>query len=226
MLQFITHHTDRYDEIAGTRAVLEGGCRWVQLRMKDTPAEEVLRIGREIEKLCREYGAKFILDDHVELVRELNADGVHLGKLDMPVAEARRLLGPEYLIGATANTFEDIERGAGQGADYIGLGPFRFTQTKRNLSPVLPAQLFDFTQTKRNLSPVLGLEGYRTIMECCRNAGIALPVVAIGGITAADVENILATGVTGIALSGALLQAENTLEETQRIINIINRTKQ
>ena len=122
MLQFITHHTDRYDEIAGTRAVLEGGCRWVQLRMKDTPAEEVLRIGREIEKLCREYGAKFILDDHVELVRELNADGVHLGKLDMPVAEARRLLGPEYLIGATANTFEDIERGAGQGADYIGLG--------------------------------------------------------------------------------------------------------
>ena len=96
MLQFITHHTDRYDEIAGTRAVLEGGCRWVQLRMKDTPAEEVLRIGREIEKLCREYGAKFILDDHVELVRELNADGVHLGKLDMPVAEARRLLGPEY----------------------------------------------------------------------------------------------------------------------------------
>ena len=124
--------------------------------MKDTPAEEVLRIGREIEKLCREYGAKFILDDHVELVRELNADGVHLGKLDMPVAEARRLLGPEYLIGATANTFEDIERGAGQGADYIGLGPFRFTQTKRNLSPVL------------------GLEGYRTIMERCRNAGIAL----------------------------------------------------
>ena len=203
MLQFITHHTDRYDEIAGTRAVLEGGCRWVQLRMKDAPAEEVRRIGREIEKLCREYGAKFILDDHVELVRELNADGVHLGKLDTPIAEARRLLGPEYLIGATANTFEDIERGAGQGADYIGLGPFRFTQTKRNLSPVL------------------GLEGYRTIMERCRNAG-----VAIGGITAADVEDILATGVTGIALSGALLQAENTLEETQRIIKIINRIKQ
>ena len=144
----------------------------------------------------------------MELVRELNADGVHLGKLDMPVAEARRLLGPEYLIGATANTFEDIKRGAGQGADYIGLGPFRFTQTKRNLSPVL------------------GLEGYRTIMERCRNAGIALPVVAIGGITAADVEDILATGVTGIALSGALLQAENTLEETQRIIKIINRIKQ
>ena len=201
MLQFISHHNSRYGYLEGIRMALEGGCRWVQLRMKDAPAEEVLRIGREIEKLCREYGAKFILDDHVELVRELNADGVHLGKLDTPVAEARRILGPEYLIGATANTFEDIERGAGQGADYIGLGPFR-------------------------LSPVLGLEGYRTIMERCRNAGIALPVVAIGGITAADVEDILATGVTGIALSGALLQAENTLEETQRIIKIINRIKQ
>ena len=208
MLQFITHHTDCYDEIAGTRAVLEGGCRWVQLRMKDSPVEEVLRIGREIGKLCREHDAKFILDDHVKLVRELNADGVHLGKHDMPVSEARRILGREYLIGATANTFEDIERGAGQGADYIGLGPFRFTQTKRNLSPVL------------------GIEGYRTIMERCRNAGITLPVVAIGGITAADVEDILTAGVTGIALSGALLQAESTINETQQIIQIINQSKQ
>lgn len=208
MLQFITHHTDRYDEISGTRAVLEGGCRWVQLRMKDAPAEEVLRVGREVGKLCREYGAKFILDDHVELVRELNADGVHLGKHDMPVAEARRILGPEHLIGATANTFEDIERGAAQGADYIGLGPFRFTQTKRNLSPIL------------------GVEGYRTIMERCRDAGITLPVVAIGGITAADVREILMTEVTGIALSGALLQAESTTNETQQIIQIINQTKQ
>ena len=208
MLQFITHHTDCYDEISGTRAVLAGGCRWVQLRMKDATAEDILRIGHEIGKLCREYGAKFILDDHVELVRELNADGVHLGKLDIPVAEARRILGRDYLIGATANTFEDIERGAGQGADYIGLGPFRFTQTKRNLSPVL------------------GIEGYRTIMEHCRNAGITLPVVAIGGITAADVEDILTTGVTGIALSGALLHAESTINETQQIIQIINQSKQ
>lgn len=208
MLQFITHHTDRYDEISGTQAVLEGGCRWVQLRMKDAPTEEVLRIGREIEKLCREYGAKFILDDHVELVRELNADGVHLGKHDMPIAEARHILGQESLIGATANTFEDIERGVMQGADYIGLGPFRFTQTKRNLSPVL------------------GVEGYRTIMKRCRNAGITLPVVAIGGITAADVREILTTGLTGIALSGALLQAESTTNETQQIIQIINQNKQ
>lgn len=208
MLQFITHHTDRYDEITGTRAVLEGGCRWVQLRMKDAPDEEVIAAGREVGALCRRFGATFLLDDRVHLVDRLGADGVHLGKNDMPVAEARRLLGPGRLIGATANTFADIERAARTGADYIGLGPFRFTQTKRNLSPIL------------------GLEGYRDILARCRAAGIDLPVVAIGGITAADVEAILATGVIGIALSGALLGAASPAEETRRIMTILNQHKQ
>ncbi len=204
MLQFITHRNGRYDEISGTRAVLEGGCRWVQLRMKDAPDEEVVRVGREVERLCREYGATFLVDDRVHLVSELGADGVHLGKHDMPVSEARRLLPAGTIIGATANTFEDIARAAAAGADYIGLGPFRFTETKRNLSPIL------------------GLEGYRTIFERCREAGITLPVVAIGGITAADVAAILATGATGIALSGALLGAEDPAEETRKITKIIN----
>ncbi len=204
MLQFITHRNGRYDEISGTRAVLEGGCRWVQLRMKDAPDEEVVRVGREVGRLCREYGATFLVDDRVHLVSELGADGVHLGKHDMPVSEARRLLPAGTIIGATANTFEDIARAAAAGADYIGLGPFRFTETKRNLSPIL------------------GLEGYRTIFERCREAGITLPVVAIGGITAADVAAILAAGATGIALSGALLSAEDPAEETRKITKIIN----
>ena len=207
MLQFITHRNGRYDEISGTRAVLEGGCRWVQLRMKDAPDEEFLRVGREVGRLCREYGATFLVDDRVHLVAELGADGVHLGKLDMPVSEARRLLPAGTTIGATANTFEEIARAAAAGADYIGLGPFRLTETKRNLSPIL------------------GLEGYRAIFERCRAAGIALPVVAIGGITAADVAAILATGATGIALSGALLGAEDPAEETRKIMKILNHHK-
>lgn len=207
MLQFITHRNGRYDEISGTRAVLEGGCRWVQLRMKDAPDEEFLRVGREVGRLCREYGATFLVDDRVHLVAELGADGVHLGKHDMPVSEARRLLPAGTTIGATANTFEEIARAAAAGADYIGLGPFRFTETKRNLSPIL------------------GLEGYRAIFERCRAAGITLPVVAIGGITAADVAAILATGATGIALSGALLGAEDPAEETRKIMKILNHHK-
>ena len=207
MLQFITHRNGRYDEISGTRAVLEGGCRWVQLRMKDAPDEEFLHVGREVGRLCREYGATFLVDDRVHLVAELGADGVHLGKHDMPVSEARRLLPAGTTIGATANTFEEIARAAAAGADYIGLGPFRFTETKRNLSPIL------------------GLEGYRAIFERCRAAGITLPVVAIGGITAADVAAILATGATGIALSGALLGAEDPAEETRKIMKILNHHK-
>ena len=207
MLQFITHRNGRYDEISGTRAVLEGGCRWVQLRMKDAPDEEFLRVGREVGRLCREYGATFLVDDRVHLVAKLGADGVHLGKHDMPVSEARRLLPAGTTIGATANTFEEIARAAAAGADYIGLGPFRFTETKRNLSPIL------------------GLEGYRAIFERCRAAGITLPVVAIGGITAADVAAILATGATGIALSGALLGAEDPAEETRKIMKILNHHK-
>lgn len=207
MLQFITHRNDRYDEISGTRAVLEGGCRWVQLRMKDVPDEEFLRVGREVGRLCRQYGATFLLDDRVHLVTDLGADGVHLGKNDMPPREARTLLAAGTIIGATANTFEDIERAAAAGADYIGLGPFRFTQTKRNLSPIL------------------GLEGYREIFTRCRAAGITLPVVAIGGITAADIAQILATGATGIALSGALLGAADPTEETRKIVDILKQHK-
>lgn len=207
MLQFITHRNDRYDEISGTRAVLEGGCRWVQLRMKEAPDEEFLRVGREVGRLCRQYGATFLLDDRVHLVAELGADGVHLGKNDMPPSEARRLLAEGKIIGATANTFEDIERAVAEGADYIGLGPFRFTQTKRNLSPIL------------------GLEGYRQILTRCRTAGITLPVVAIGGITAADIAGILATGVSGIALSGALIGAQDPSEETRKIVDILKSFK-
>ena len=208
MLQFITHHTERYDEVSAAEAVLRGGYRWIQLRMKDAPSQAVVEAGRAIGDMCRKAGATFILDDRADLVDELQADGVHLGKNDMPVEQARGLLGDDRIIGATANTFDDIRRAAAAGADYIGLGPFRFTTTKRNLSPVI------------------GIDGYRSIMERCRQEGIRLPIVAIGGIVARDIEAIMSTGIDGIALSGALLQAADTTEETQKIISIINRYKQ
>ena len=207
MLQFITHRNDRYDEISGTRAVLEGGCRWVQLRMKEATEEEFLRTGAEVGRLCRAFGATFLLDDRVELVHRLGADGVHLGKNDMPPREARALLSAGKIIGATANTFEDIERAAAQSADYIGLGPFRFTRTKQKLSPIL------------------GLEGYREILARCARAGIRLPVVAIGGITADDIDSLMTTGIAGIALSGALLGAEDPAKETQKISDILKKYK-
>lgn len=203
MLQFITHKAGGYDELSGAEAVLKGGCRWVQLRMKDASDEEFIAVGRKLAELCRSFGARLILDDRVHLVGEIGADGVHVGKNDMPVDEVRRLLGPGFIVGATANSFDDIASAAARGADYIGLGPFRFTQTKRKLSPIL------------------GLEGYRQLMSESRAAGILLPVVAIGGINSADIPDIMATGVHGVAISGGLLRAEDTVAETRNILSAL-----
>lgn len=204
MLQYISHFTPQISYAEGIRMALEGGCRWIQLRMKDAPAEEIIACAEEVLPLCRRHGAKFLLDDHVELVRQLGADGVHLGKNDMPVDEARKILGPDIIIGGTANTIEDIIRLHKQGADYIGCGPFRFTTTKKNLSPIL------------------GLDGYKSIVLKMKELGINLPIVAIGGITVEDIPAVMETGVSGIALSGAILGAPDPVEMTARIIETID----
>lgn len=200
MIQFITHSNNRYGYVDGARLALEGGCRWVQLRMKEATEAEFMAAAAEIGRLCKEHGATFVLDDHVEWVEKTEADGVHLGKNDMPIDEARKILGSDKIIGGTANTFEDVERLYRQGADYIGCGPFRFTTTKKNLSPVL------------------GLEGYQHIVDQMKSHGINLPIVAIGGILESDIKSILATGVSGIAVSGGILNAENPAEEMQRFL--------
>lgn len=203
MIQFITHSNNRYGYVDGARLALEGGCRWVQLRMKEATEVEFMAAAAKIGRLCKEHGATFVLDDHVEWVEKTGADGVHLGKNDMPIDEARKILGNDKIIGGTANTFEDVERLYRQGADYIGCGPFRFTTTKKNLSPVL------------------GLEGYQHIVDQMKSHGINLPIVAIGGILESDIKSILATGVSGIAVSGGILNAENPAEEMQRFLKLV-----
>ena len=204
MVQFISHYSERYSYLDSIQLALEGGCRWIQLRMKDATDDEVRPIAVEAQKLCRAYGAKFIIDDRVALVRELGADGVHLGKNDMPIREARQILGPDFIIGGTANTFEDAKAHYEASANYIGCGPFRFTTTKKKLAPVL------------------GLDGYRHIIQQMRAANINIPIVAIGGITKDDIPAILQTGITGIALSGTVLRADDPIAEMKHIINIIN----
>lgn len=205
-LQFITHPVPGTPLASQVERALEGGCRWIQLRHKDADTATLLREGREIRTLCDCYGATFIIDDHVGLVEKINADGVHLGKNDMPVAEARAILGVRRIIGATANTLADIQCAAQVGADYIGLGPYRFTTTKEKLSPVL------------------GFEGYRAITAGCRAAGITLPIVAIGGIELADIVPVMSTGVSGIAVSGTIRNAPDPTRATQDIINRIQQS--
>lgn len=200
-VQFITHQTERYSYEESAMLALRGGCRWVQLRMKGATDEEVEPIARRLLEECRERGATFIVDDRVELVKKIKADGVHLGRTDMPVAEARQVLGEEFLIGGTANTLDDVVRLRRETADYIGCGPFRYTETKQGLAPLL------------------GLSGYRAIMAGMREQGITLPVCAIGGITRDDVPALLETGVRGIAVSGWVLRAADPVLEMQALIH-------
>lgn len=201
MLQFITHPSDNYTIVEEVKMVLDGGCRWVQLRMKDASDEEVKAIAEEIIPMCKEADAILVIDDRVELTKELEVTGVHIGKEDMPARDARELLQGGPIIGVTANTAADIIAMKGIDVDYVGLGPFRHTTTKSKLSPIL------------------GLDGYRSIVKEVREAGIELPIVAIGGITLDDIEDVMATGVNGVAMSGAIINAEDPVAYTKEVLN-------
>lgn len=202
-VQFITHSNSNIDYFQSAVLALKGGLRFIQLRMKDSNREELISTGKRIKEECDKYNSLFILDDHVELVNEIGANGVHLGKEDIPIKKARKILGKDKIIGGTANNFEDIVKHYNDGADYIGLGPLRYTNTKKKLSPIL------------------GFEGYREIIEKCKTQGIDIPIYAIGGIRIEDIEELKRIGVFGIAISSLILESEDsetTINEINKII--------
>lgn len=200
MLQFITHPSDRYSIAEEVQMAIEGGCRWIQLRMKDASDEEVRQTALDIIPMCQETDTFLIIDDRVSVVNDLKVSGVHLGKDDMNPLEAREILGPHAIIGITANTAEDIIKYKGKDVDYVGLGPFHFTTTKKKLAPEL------------------GLEGYRSIVTQVRAAGVELPIVAIGGIGIDDINALMSTGINGIAMSGSIINAPDPVEYTSRVM--------
>ncbi|MDE6267917.1 MAG: thiamine phosphate synthase [Muribaculaceae bacterium] len=200
-LQFIT---DAPDNVAATvaqaMAALEGGCRWTQIRMKDATDDEVAEAARELITPYRNAGAVLIVNDRVEVARRLGMDGVHIGKNDMTPSEARRLLGQKAIIGATANSIDDIMGLRDAPIDYLGVGPLRFTTTKKKLAPVI------------------GFEGYGHITEEMNRLGVTLPFVAIGGITVNDIPALREAGVRGIAVSGAIAHSDDPAEATRRFL--------
>lgn len=207
MLQFITNASDRYSIAEEVQMAIEGGCRWVQLRMKDASYDELKQTALDIIPMCKENDVILVIDDNVEVVKELRVHGVHLGKDDMPPMKARDYLGPHAIIGVTANTADDIISFRGMDVDYVGLGPFRFTTTKKKLAPVL------------------GLEGYKDIVKTVNDNGNKLPIVAIGGITNDDLEAIMSTGVQGVAMSGSIINASDPTQYTKTAIEILNNIK-
>ncbi len=198
-IQFITDRKDNIELEEQVELVCRGGIKWIQFRLKNTSLEEKLLEGEKIAKICKKYNATLIVNDDVELALKLKADGVHLGLSDMNPIEARKLLGEKTIIGATCNTFEDVCLRHKQNVDYIGLGPLRYTTTKKKLSPVI------------------GINGYKNIIQKCINKRINTPIVAIGGIIADDFQNIQKTGVHGIAISSLITSSDNIEQKSKDI---------
>lgn len=193
-LQYISQGENVEEQLYNIHQALDNGCDWIQMRFKHQKPKKALALAEAVKFLCDEYLANFIINDDVHLAEKINADGVHLGLSDMKIAEARAILGKTKIIGATANTFEDIIRQTNNGCDYIGLGPFQHTKTKDNLSPIL------------------GIEGYRSIITQMEQAQIEIPVYAIGGITLGDVNTLMKTGIHGVAVSGVITKSDNKQE--------------
>lgn len=202
-LQFISQENQQYTHLQSIEVALQAGIKWIQLRLKDLPMQEVERQAHQARVLCDQYNAKLIINDYPAIARKVKADGVHTGKKDMPVHQVRRLLGSKMILGATANTFFDIESHVKDGADYIGVGPFRFTNTKKELSPLL------------------GLKGYQEILKRCREKNIDIPLIAIGGINADDISGLMNTGLHGIAASSMILNHPPQIIHT--ISEIVNK---
>jgi len=192
-LQYVTQETTELSHIDCVKEACIAGVKWVQLRVKNISDTEYITLAKEARLICDLYDVVLIINDNVEVAKKIGADGVHLGKSDVNPIEARKILGKDKIIGGTANSVEDIRNLINCGVDYIGLGPFKHTTTKKNLSPIL------------------GLDGYYTISEQIFNllkdgelkTNIP-PIVAIGGIELEDIVDLMKTGIDGIAVSGLL----------------------
>lgn len=197
---YLTQDISRYSHPELTAFACMGGASWIQLRIKNKIYEDWLMIAKETLAICKKYGAKLIINDNVQIAKEINADGIHLGKNDMNPMEARRLLGNNFIIGGTANTIEEVQGKIEEGCDYVGVGPYRFTSTKEKLSPVL------------------GLEGIGKIVN---RFSKKIPIIAIGGVNKNDIKPLLNAGVYGIAVSSAINNEVDKAGKTHELISEI-----
>lgn len=180
-LHYISQGNTPLEHLKNIQKACTYGVELVQLRIKNESEESVLKTAREAKAITAHFQTRLIINDYYKIAKEVKADGVHLGQTDADPAEVRKILGNSFTIGGTANTLEDCQLLLKKQVDYIGLGPFSFTTTKKNLSPIIP------------------LEEYQRI---AKEINGRVPIIAIGGITLEDAPAILKTGVDGLAVSG------------------------
>lgn len=190
--------TNSHEELAETSC--KYGIRWIQLRVKNKSFDEWLQIAKNIKAICDRCNSVLIINDSVEICKAVDADGVHLGKNDISILEARKILGNNKIIGGTANTIEDVMQLENDGANYIGLGPYKFTETKKNLNTIL------------------GINGYSIIQQLNNST---IPIIAIGGIQVEDVKPLINTGVYGVAVSSAINLSENKEAAIKSFIDLV-----
>ena len=162
------------------RESLDGGVTMVQLREKTLDEANFLAEAKELQALCRERGVPFLVNDNVEIAREMDADGVHVGQSDMEAQDVRALLGPDKILGVSAQTVEDALLAEREGADYLGVGAVFPTGTKADANAV----------------------SYDTLRDIC--AAVSIPVIAIGGITKDNVARLSGSGIVGVAVVSAI----------------------
>jgi thiamine-phosphate pyrophosphorylase len=203
MLQYISQGRTAQEHLENIENACKSGCSWVQLRLKDEDIATHLDTAIQCRNICDQYDAIMIVNDNVSVAKAALADGIHLGLSDMNPREARKILGDNFIIGGTANTLENCIQHIEDNVDYIGLGPYRHTVTKKKLSPVL------------------GIEGYKNILIQLKNKNEAIPIVAIGGITEKDITILMQTGVSGIAVSGELTKQKNLEKKVETIKKLL-----
>ncbi len=181
--------TGRQSLYEQVEAALKGGATCIQLREKDLNGKDFLREAMEISALCKEYQVPFLINDNVEIAIQCHADGVHVGQEDMEAFKVRQRVGKDMIIGVSVHSVEEALEAVRNGADYLGVGAVFSTSTKAD-AEVLPKQ-------------VLG--------DIC--SAVEIPVVAIGGISKANISQLSGTGVDGVALVSAIFAAEDITGE-------------
>jgi len=200
-LQYISQGNTKQEQEFNIRKVLDHGVKWVQVRWKNAPEKELIELCEISKHLCSGYNAVCIVNDHVQLAKHIDADGVHLGLKDQSIEIARHILGENKIIGGTANTLSDVVQRIDESCDYIGLGPLRFTSTKEKLSPIL------------------GFEGYQKIIESLKERSMDIPkIFAIGGVTLEDIEPLQQTGIYGVAVSGQLTSQPSIIKKFKKVL--------
>ncbi len=197
-LHYISQGNVPKEHLENIQKACTSGAELVQLRLKNVSNKKILKLAKEAREITSHFQTRLIVNDHYKIAREVKADGVHLGKTDSCPTIARQHLYTWQIIGGTANTLQDCKTLISKEVDYIGLGPFRFTTTKDNLSPIL------------------GLNGYSAIIEALQTK---TPIIGIGGITIEDVTSILETGISGIAVSGEITRNFNSIRTFSQLLN-------